>query len=118
MVKNKYMYSLSGSELANTFQSSKSKKKVCCATYVSWVLQESGYLSASDHTNGATSLYSILKNKGWKEVSSFSSAKAGDVLFYSRDSGKEYYHTDIYAGNNKVWNAGNPKSDGTYSTRP
>lgn len=117
MVKNKYRYSQNASELANTFQSSKSGKKVCCATYVSWVLQESGYLLNSEHTNGATPLYSKLKNKGWKEVSSFSSAKSGDVFFYWDDKEKKYYHTDIYAGNNKVWNAGNPKDDGTFSTR-
>lgn len=115
MVKNKYRYSLT--ELANTFQSSKSGKKVCCATYVSWVLQESGYLSVREHTNGATPLYSKLKNKGWKEVSSLSSAKPGDIFFYSTNSGKTYYHTDIYAGNKKLWNAGNPKDDGTFSTR-
>ena len=107
MSKNKYSYSTTGSELASTFKGSKSKKKVCCATYVSWVLQESGYLSDSEHTNGATSLYSLLVNKGWKQVSSVSNAKAGDIFFYSDNGNKDYYHTDIYAGNNKVWNAGN-----------
>lgn len=83
MVKNGYNYALS--DLATTFQGSKSGKKVCCATYVSWVLQETGYLSDSEHTNGATPLYSTLVNKGWKQVSSISNAQPGDIFFYSKD---------------------------------
>ena len=107
MADKKYTYSLEGNQLATTFEKSKTIKKVCCATYVSWVLQDTKHISASEHTNGATTLYNLLKGKKWKEVKNVSNAQPGDVFFYSDNSGGEYYHTDIYAGNNKVWNAGN-----------
>ena len=117
MSNNKYQYCDGGSSCGNhsnghglngTFEKSKiGYHNVCCATYVSWVLQDTKHISASEHTNGATPLYSLLKGKKWKEVNGVSNAQPGDIFFYSRDNGKKYYHTDIYAGNNKVWNAGN-----------
>ena len=86
--------------LNSTFEASKTGyHHTCCATYVSWVLQEAGYIDVKDHSNGAITLKDNLKKKGFKEVS-ISEAQPGDILYYS------YGHIEIYAGDNKVYNAG------------
>lgn len=107
MAKNKYYYEVNNTNLlASTFEGSKKYKKVCCATYVSWVLQEVGLLSDSEHTNSSPGLYKLLKSKEWKEISGgISNAKPGDILFYNSE-GYSKGHTDIYIGNNKKYNAG------------
>ena len=84
--------------LSATFEASKSNKKTCCATFVSWVLQEAGYLSDSEHTDSASALNNILLSKGWQKVS-LSDLEPGDVLYYSG-------HIEIYAGDGTVYNAG------------
>ncbi len=88
-----------------TFEASKTGfHNTCCATYVSWVLQEAGYIDPSDHSDGAISLAGILMNKyGWKKVS-VAEAQAGDVLYYTDG------HIEIYAGNNTKYNAGSGKA--------
>lgn len=89
-----------GHGLSKTFEASKSAyHHSCCATYVSWVLQEAGYLSDSEHSDSAAGLQSIMKNKGYKMITNKSDLKPGDVLCYSG-------HVEIYAGNNKIYNAG------------
>lgn len=109
MVDNKYVYDQSG--LAITFEKSKNTKTVCCATFVSWVLQEAGYLSDSEHTNYSGDIETILNKKGWKKIgTNISKAKPGDVLVYGSD------HTEIYAGNNRVYNAGATEHLRTYDT--
>lgn len=111
MEQNKYTYCVFGTNsyeeckggghgLNNTFEASKKEyHHSCCATYVSWVLQDAGYLSASEHSNSASGLQSIMKNKGFKVITNKSDLKPGDVLCYSS-------HVEIYAGNNKIYNAG------------
>ena len=86
--------------LDTTFEKSKTGyKHSCCATYVSWVLQECGYLLESEHTNSANGLQSILINKNWIRISSESELQPGDVLCWD-------HHVEIYGGNNRIYNAG------------
>lgn len=85
--------------LAKTFEKSKTSKKSCCATYVSWVLQEAGYLTEDEHKNSATKLRELLLNKGWIKITSVADLQPGDVLCYDG-------HIEIYAGDSKVYNAG------------
>lgn len=83
-----------------TFEQSKTGyKHSCCATYVSWVLQECGYISDSEHTDSANSMQNLLKNKGFIEIKNESELKPGDILCYSG-------HVEIYAGDNMIYNAG------------
>ena len=114
MEENNYIYCVYGSNsyeecgkfgkshgLDSTFEKSKTgHQKTCCATYVSWVLQETGHITASDHTNGATAMKDALVRNGWTKVNSVSELQPGDVLYYS------YGHVEIYAGDGKVYNAG------------
>lgn len=120
MEKNKYSYCVYGGNsyeecgkttangskhgLSTTFEKSKTEyKHSCCATYVSWVLQECGYLEDSEHTDGANDLQSKLIAKGWKRISSVSELQPGDILCYN-------HHVEIYAGDNKIYNAGSGKT--------
>lgn len=116
MEKNSYsycVYNCNGGEectelgrgscyLASTFEASKvsiQTRKTCCATYVSWVLQEAGYLQLTECYNSATSLVSILEGqKGFTRVSK-SELEAGDIVVCSG-------HVEIYAGDGQVYNAG------------
>lgn len=75
-----------------TFEESKTGfHNTCCATFVSWVLQEAGYLTREDHTNGGTSMKNKLLEKGWTKVEDISELLPGDVLCYKTS------HVDIYA---------------------
>lgn len=86
--------------LDTTFEKSKvHKQNSCCATYVSWVLQEAGYLTEAEHTDGANSLRTILMRKGWQMVNNVSDLQPGDIICYNG-------HIEIYAGDGKVYNAG------------
>lgn len=90
-----------GCGLNRTFEESKTGyQNSCCATYVSWVLQEAGYIEASEHTNGAHSMDRLLRGKGWQVINNINELEPGDILYYS--SG----HVEIYAGEGKVYNAG------------
>lgn len=85
--------------LNTTFEKSKNGyHNTCCATFVSWVLQEAGYITEEEHTNGADSLAKVLERKGWKRIS-YSDLEPGDILYYSG-------HIEIYAGDGTVYNAG------------
>lgn len=113
MEKNNYSYCVYGGNsyeecskynqshgLNKTFEQSKTGyKHSCCATFVSWVLQEAGYISDSEHLDGANALQTKLKNKGFKIISNESDLQAGDILCYPS-------HVEIYAGNNTIYNAG------------
>ena len=74
----------------------------CCATYVSWVLQETGYITAKEHKdnnlNGANNLIRFLEQKGWKEVNK-DEMKPGDIMCYNG-------HVAIYGGAGKQYDAG------------
>lgn len=111
MEQNKYTYCVYGGNsyeecsggghgLNSTFEASKTGyHHTCCATYVSWVLQEAGYLSDSEHNDSASGLQQIMKSKGFKMITNEADLQAGDVLCYSS-------HVEIYAGDNKIYNAG------------
>ena len=85
--------------LASTFEESKTSKKSCCATYVSWVLQEAGYLTETEHQDGANALRELLLNKGWTKITSDADLQPEDILCYDG-------HIEIYAGDSKSYNAG------------
>lgn len=88
----------------------------CCTTYVSWVLQEAGYLEDSEHTNYHWSLKKLLDTKSeWQymKVTSESELQAGDIVIYEgyENSGKHVQHSNICAGYNEdnkmvYWDAG------------
>ena len=87
-----------------TFELSKNGyHNTCCATYVSWVLQETGYLTKQEHIdnylNGANNLINYLTKKGWKEIDK-KDIKPGDILCYNG-------HIAIYGGRGKQYDAGN-----------
>lgn len=93
-------HNVNGCGLNSTFEASKSGyHNTCCATYVSWVLIDAGYIKESEMSHSATRLANILEAKGFKRVSS-NNLQAGDIMFY------DYGHIEIYAGDNKVYNAG------------
>lgn len=113
MEQNNYSYCVYGSNkyeecsklgkshgLSTTFEASKANKNTCCATYVSWVLQEAGYFTSADHTNGAHMMSNKLKAKGWKVITNASELQPGDIIYFG------YGHVEIYAGDGKVYNAG------------
>ena len=114
MEANNYTYCVYGSNsyeecakyskshgLNSTFEASKTGyHNTCCATYVSWVLQEAGYITEAEHTNGANALKDLLISKGWIQIMNVSELQPGDVLYYN--SG----HVEIYAGDGAVYNAG------------
>lgn len=86
--------------LNTTFEASKTGyHHSCCATFVSWVLQDAGYLSDGEHRDGAGKLKDLLISKGWIVINNTSELEPGDVLYYSG-------HIEIYAGDGKVYNAG------------
>ena len=90
--------------LNSTFEESKTgHHNTCCATYVSWVLQELGYLSKQEHIdnylNGANNLIRYLTQKGWKEVDK-KDIQPGDILCYNG-------HIAIYGGRGRQYDAGN-----------
>lgn len=89
--------------LSRTFEESKSNKNTCCATYVSWVLQEVGYLTESEHNDGANNLTNLLISKGWTMITDSNQFQPGDVLSYNN-------HVEIYAGDGTVYNAGSGKA--------
>ena len=89
--------------LSRNFEDSKTNKNTCCATYVSWVLQEAGYLSTEEHQDGANNLTSLLKSKGWTVITNSSQFEPGDVLTYD-------HHVEIYAGDGKIYNAGSGRA--------
>ena len=87
-----------------TFEASKTgHHNTCCATYVSWVLQELGYLTKQDHIdnylNGANNLIRYLSQNGWREVDQ-NEIQPGDILCYNG-------HIAIYGGRGRKYDAGN-----------
>lgn len=75
---------------------------ICCATYVSMVLYQSGLLTADQinafnyHYTGAGGVPDMLEAAGWHKVPA-SEMQPGDVL------NRNAYHVMIYAGNGQVW---------------
>ena len=87
-----------------TFEESKTGyHNTCCATYVSWVLQELGYITRQEHIdnylNGANNLTRFLTNKGWKQIDK-KDIQPGDIVCYNG-------HIAIYGGRGRQYDAGN-----------
>lgn len=86
---------------------------ICCANFVSAVLQKNGLLSADEHTNAVVELDSILRNKGWQPVD-MANAKPGDVVIMQRNG---VSHTEIVAKNENgkitLIGSNNVNADGT-----
>lgn len=88
-------------------------KRTCCATYVSWVLQEVGLIEDSEHSNWTGGVKGILDKRPdeWKfiEVKSFAEMQPGDIGCY-HDGSSKFTHVNIYAGDNLFWDAGGTKN--------
>ena len=111
MAQNNYKYSLNVNELATTFEKSKSYKATCCATYVSWVLQEAGYISEAGHVNNVSGIDRALTSAGWKKITSYEDLQPGDVMIQGNKNVTVRGHTQIFAGkatngNIKIYSAG------------
>ncbi len=127
MSQNQYYYCLIGGEkksskeaheaqglscgLNSSFENSKlpgnpGYRLTCCATYVSWVLEEAGYLEV--HTNGARNLSGMLRNMGWTKIDSYNELQPGDIVFMDTDgpNNGDITHVQIYVGNGTWYNAG------------
>ncbi len=133
MEENLYSYCVLGPEdnshegecgLDTTFEESKSNHHLtCCATYVSWVLQDAGAIDDSEHTNSSASLATLLESKGWTKVENYDELEAGDIVFMTASTVSNIEHTQIYAGNNEWYNAGSveaiqnsaPANQGNYA---
>ena len=68
---------------------------VCCANFVSAVLERNGLLRKGEHTDSVSQLNTTLRNKGWKPVD-LANAKPGDVVIMKRGG---VSHTEIVAKN-------------------
>ena len=68
---------------------------VCCANFVSAVLQKNGQLSKGEHTDAVRVLNTTLRKKGWTPVS-MANARPGDVVIMQRGG---VSHTEIVAKN-------------------
>ena len=73
----------------------------CCATYVSWVLNEMGFGFVSD---GAKATYDWCKNNGWTAITDYSSLQPGDLLFNGGDG--SIGHVQMLGNNGEWLNAG------------
>ncbi len=82
----------------------------CCATYVSWVLEESGYLGT--HTDSSNSLAALLSSAGWTKITSYSELGPGDIVFMdtSGPNNGAITHVQIHVGNGTWYNAGSNSS--------
>ena len=95
-------YSVGGDLIWNNIEACWDHRAICCATYVSMVLYQSGLLTADQineynyHYTGPGGIPNMLQAAGWQKVP-FSEIQPGDVL---NSSG---YHVMIYAGNGMVY---------------
>ncbi len=91
--------------LDKTFEESKhNKHNTCCATYVSWVLEDAGLLTRDEYQEGADNLQTVLRKNGWQEITNEEDLQPGDILGYKS-------HVEIYAGRDAegkkiIYNAG------------
>lgn len=87
--------------LTSSFEKSQQEgiKATCCATHVSWVLMEAGYMEESEYTSWAPDIDEFLRNKGWTEITEPSELEPGDVIYYGG-------HVEFYAGDGTVYSAG------------
>lgn len=115
---NQYQFRYRLSSLTVRYNVQKYGGGSCCTTYVSWVLQEAGYLKHSEHTNYHWTLKEILDTKSeWErqQVTDERQLHAGDIVIYEgydKDTGKHIQHSNICAGYDEdkkktfYWDAG------------
>lgn len=86
---------------------------ICCANFVSAVLQKAGLLPASKHTNSVDQLDSTLRARGWQPVSP-ANARPGDVVIIQ---GGGVSHTVMVESNNngqlRLIGSNNVNADGS-----
>jgi len=86
---------------------------ICCANFVSAVLQKAGLLPASRHTNSVDQLDGTLRARGWQPVS-VANARPGDVVIIQ---GGGVSHTVMVESNKngvlKLIGSNNVNADGT-----
>jgi lysozyme len=86
---------------------------LCCANFVSAVLQQAGLLSAAEHTNSVDRLDDLLRSQGWQPVDP-AQARPGDVVIIQ---GGGVSHTVMVEsndnGNLRLVRSNNVNADGT-----
>lgn len=107
--KYKYIYSVTVPDYSEGVRSLWNKRGVCCASYVAWILVESGVVS-EDYINslyfrGATTLGEGLKKIfPTVYVSRMADLQKGDIVVWPG------HHVQMYAGNGYWYNGGASKS--------
>jgi len=85
-------------------------RMVCCATYVSWVLVESGAVEYNDIAScfHNADIAIVLDSLGWTKINNYSDLEAGDIVVMDTDgyNDGEYAHVQIYVGDGCWYNAG------------
>ena len=101
--------------LNHSFEESKIPGKsgyrlTCCATYVSWVLIDCGYIE--NHYHGSNALKAELESLKWTEVNNYDDLEAGDIVFMDTKGSNNgvITHVQIYVGDGCWYNAGGNKS--------
>ena len=107
---NGYYYSLGG-DLPGNISGVKNTRAICCATFVSWTLYESGYdwMEECPNINYCGELLPFLESKGGTKIMNptMDKLQAGDIVFYG---GGGSAHTDIYVGDGLWYNCGSNDS--------
>ena len=119
MEERSYTYSLG--TLPSTANDAWNVPYTCCATYVDWVLAEAGYKDKTEQLiHSAPYLFKHYAEKGFTLIKSYNELQAGDLVFfhYASDDGTYSFngvpytigHVQIYAGDDKWYNAGSTDS--------
>lgn len=107
---NGYYYS-QGGDLPGNISGVKNTRAICCATFVSWTLYESGYdwMEECPNINYCGELLPFLESKGGTKIMNptMDKLQAGDIVFYG---GGGSAHTDIYVGDGLWYNCGSNDS--------
>lgn len=114
--KNNYVYNTGTPNYSEGVRALWNKNGVCCASYVAWVLVESGVVS-EDYINtlafrGVDELGTGLKKSGkFQNMGQISQSKMqkGDIIFWPN------HHTQMYAGDGYWFNGGASGPNVTYN---
>lgn len=105
--KNNYKYDATQPAYHEGIRALWNKKGVCCASYVAWVLVESGVVDEGTmnkiYYRGVNELYTgLMKTHKFKDMGAIpqSSMQKGDIVFWLG------HHTQMYAGNGYWFNGG------------
>lgn len=82
----------------------------CCATYVSWVLIDCGYIENHSHNCGGLEMELLSHN--WTKIENYDDLEAGDIVFMDTDgaNNRDITHVQIYVGDGCWYNAGGNSS--------